>query len=153
MQLRLHIRRDISVYNKINKYFQSVDAVLTSQRLSSQFPPLRLICSIDNIVQVGISNSDIISVGTNSLMYGQSSLRFWWTLVTWGYKVTGSESASLYLQTNLQSLETLLVSNKFSYVVIILSSSSTNITVLVLCQSNHSEEVWLQTIVIWPNNE
>jgi len=35
---------------------------------------LLLHLNIDNIVQVEIRNSDIISVGTNSLMYGQSSL-------------------------------------------------------------------------------
>jgi len=28
------------------------------------------IVAIDNIVQVGICNSDVISVGTNSFMYG-----------------------------------------------------------------------------------
>jgi len=32
---------------------------------------------IGNIVQVGIRNSDIISVGTDSFAYGQSSLRVW----------------------------------------------------------------------------
>jgi len=56
--------------------------------------------SIDNIVQVGICNSDVISVGTNSLMYGQSS-RYGFD----GPEVVGSESALLHLHTNLQSLE------------------------------------------------
>ena len=43
-----------------------------------------------NIVTAGICNSDIISVGTNSFMYGQSLLRVCWVLFM------GSESALLY---------------------------------------------------------
>jgi len=41
--------------------------------------------------------------------------------------VTGSESALLHLQTNLQSLETLLMLKKFLYIVFILSNSTTKI--------------------------
>jgi len=46
--------------------------------------------TIDNIVQVGIRNGDVISVGANSFMHSQSSLQVCLVLVT------GSESSFLY---------------------------------------------------------
>jgi len=48
----------------------------------------------------------------------------------WLREITGSESALLYLQTNLQSLETSLILKKFLYVVTILSNSATKIIVV-----------------------
>ena len=66
--------------------------------------------SIDNnnYYSKGIRNGDVISVGTNSFMYGQSSLRVSWVLVTQGYglRISLASQNSYNFYTNLQSLGT-----------------------------------------------